>query len=87
MHWMSGRLELFDEDPPGFCIRVTQNGRRTGCVLYRVAPRLRRATLGTLPPLTLADARQLARGADGDDARQKLHRGGCLRSPGPPWTR
>ena len=61
---MSGRLERFDEDLPGFCIRVTQNGRRTGCVFYRVAPRLRRATLGTLPlpPLTLADARQLARG-------------------------
>jgi integrase len=59
----SGRLELFDEDLPGFCIRVTANGRRTACVFYRVGPRLRRATLGTLPPLTLADARQLAREA------------------------
>ena len=59
----SGRVELFDEDLPGFCIRVTPNGRRSACVLYRVGPRLRRATLGTLPPLTLADARQLARGA------------------------
>ena len=47
----SGRLELFDEDLPGFCIRVTANGRRTACVFYRVGPRLRRATLGTLPRL------------------------------------
>lgn len=56
-----GRLELFDADVPGFCIRITPNGRRTASVLYRRGSRLRRATLGTLPPLTLADARQLAR--------------------------
>jgi len=56
----SGRLELFDKDVPGFCIRITPNGRRTACVFYRVGSRLRRATLGKLPPLTLADARQLA---------------------------
>jgi integrase len=59
----SGRLELFDEDLPGFCIRVTSNARRTASVFYRFGSRLRRATLGTLPPLTLADARQLAREA------------------------
>lgn len=64
----SGRLELFDEDLPGFCIRITPNDRRTACVFYRVGPRLRRATLGTLPPLTLADARQLAREALRDAA-------------------
>ena len=64
----SGRLELFDEDLPGFCIRVTSNGRRSACVFYRVGPRLRRATLGTLPPLTLADARLLAREALRDAA-------------------
>ena len=67
----SGRLELFDEDLPGFCIRVTPNGRRTAGVFYRVGPRLRRATLGTLPPLTLADARQLARDALRDAALGK----------------
>jgi integrase len=59
----SGRLELFDEDLPGFCIRITPNDWRTACVFYRVGSRLRRATLGTLPPLSLADARQLAREA------------------------
>ncbi|HUL77958.1 MAG TPA: Arm DNA-binding domain-containing protein, partial [Vicinamibacteria bacterium] len=64
----SGRVEFFDEDLPGFCIRVTPNGRRSACVLYRVGRRLRRATLGTLPPLTLADARQLAREALRDAA-------------------
>src|SRR5258706_5615207 len=59
----TGRLELFDEGLPGFCIRITANDRRTACVFYRVGSRLRRATLGTLPPLNLADARQLAREA------------------------
>ena len=59
----SRRLELFDVDLPGFCIRITPNDRRTACVFYRVGSRLRRATLGTLPPLSLADARQLAREA------------------------
>ena len=60
---VKGRLELFDEGLPGFCIRITANDRRTACVFYRVGSRLRRATLGTLPPLTLADARDLARAA------------------------
>jgi integrase len=64
----SGRLELFDEDLPGFCIRVTPNDRRTACVFYRLGSRLRRATLGTLPPLSLADARLLAREALRDAA-------------------
>src|SRR5207245_3163944 len=64
----SGRLELFDVDLPGFCIRITPNDRRTACVFYRVGSRLRRATLGTLPPLSLADARQLAREALRDAA-------------------
>src|SRR5262249_54505822 len=59
----SGRLEFFDADLPGFSIRITANDRRTACVFYRVGSRLRRATLGTLPPLSLADARELARAA------------------------
>src|SRR5271169_1683865 len=59
----SGRHELFDEDLPDFSIRITPNGRRTACILYRIGSRLRRATLGTLPPLSLADARELARAA------------------------
>lgn len=64
----SGRLELFDRDVPGFCIRITPNGGRTACVFYRVGSRLRRATLGKLPPLKLADARKLAREALRDAA-------------------
>jgi hypothetical protein len=43
----SGRLELFDEDLPGFCIRVTPNGRRSACIFYRVGPRLRVGALVT----------------------------------------
>jgi integrase len=58
-----GRLEVWDEDLPGFGLRLTASGRMTATVLYRRAGRLRRATLGTLPPLSLADARELARKA------------------------
>ena len=51
-----GRLELFDKDVPGFCIRITPNGRRTAFVFYRVGSRLRRATLGELPQVRASEA-------------------------------
>lgn len=59
----SGRLEVWDEDLPGFGVRISATGHITATVMYRRAGRLRRATLGTLPPLSLADARDLARKA------------------------
>ena len=58
-----GRTELWDQDLPGFGLRIAASGRVTATVMYRRAGRLRRATLGTLPPLSLADARELARKA------------------------
>ncbi len=58
-----GRAEIWDEDLPGFGLRMAASGRVTATVMYRRAGRLRRATLGTLPPLSLADARELARKA------------------------
>src|SRR6266576_4836888 len=55
-----GRLELFDLIFPGFGVRVTANGRKTFMLMYRIAGRLRRLTLGRYPALTLAKAREKA---------------------------
>ncbi len=59
----SGRIEYWDEDLKGLGIRVAPSGRKTWVLMYRVRgdKRLRRATLGTYPILTLADARDQAR--------------------------
>ena len=58
-----GRVDYFDTNLPGFCVRVTPNGVKTFSVLYRHAGRKRRYTIGTYPPLTLADARDKAKAA------------------------
>ena len=57
------RVDYWDESLTGFVVRVTPDGRKTFCVMYRHAGRKRRHTLGTHPPLSLADARDLAREA------------------------
>jgi hypothetical protein len=57
------RVDYWDESLAGFGVRVTPDGRKTFCVMYRHAGRKRRHTLGTHPPLSLADARDLARAA------------------------
>ncbi len=59
----SGRVESWDEDVRGLGLRVSASGRKTWVLMYRVRgdKRLRRATLGTYPTLTLADARDQAR--------------------------
>ncbi len=59
----SGRIETWDEDVRGLGLRVSASGRKTWVLMYRVRgdKRLRRATLGTYPTLTLADARDEAR--------------------------
>ncbi len=59
----SGRIEYWDEDLKGLGIRVAPSGRKTWVLMYRARgdKRLRRATLGTYPILTLADARDQAR--------------------------
>ncbi|MCZ6589314.1 MAG: Arm DNA-binding domain-containing protein [Alphaproteobacteria bacterium] len=55
-----GRVEYFDASLPGFALRVSESGRRTWVVLYRVNGRLRRYTFGTYPMMPLADARDRA---------------------------
>src|SRR5690606_10168204 len=57
------RADYFDTNLPGFCVRVTPGGVKSFSVMYRHADRLRRYTIGTYPPLTLADARDQAKAA------------------------
>jgi integrase len=56
-----GRLEYWDRALPGFGLRITDRGAKSWTVLYRVHGRLRRATLGAYPALSLAVARGRAR--------------------------
>jgi integrase len=59
-----GRVEYFDESLAGFSVRVFPSGRRVFTLLYRMkggrAKKKERVDLGTYPPLTLAQARELA---------------------------
>ena len=59
-HPAEGRVEYWDADRPSFGLRISESGRKTWCVLYRYRGRLRRYTVGTYPPLSLADARRMA---------------------------
>ena len=58
------RVEYFEESLPGFAVRVFPSGRRVFTLLYRMkggrAKKKERVDLGTYPPLTLAQARDLA---------------------------
>ena len=71
-----GRLELKDDNVDGLMVRVTANGAKSFCLVFKVpgehpcgpsktgAPRKgkpHRMTLGTYPMLSLADAREQAR--------------------------
>lgn len=65
------RLEVFDTLTPGLCLRVTERGKKSWTVVYRVAGRgeggnrgtLRRMTLGAYPLIDLKGARERAREA------------------------
>jgi integrase len=60
----SRRVEYFDESLPGFAVRIFPSGRRVFTLLYRMkggrTKKKERVDLGTYPPLTLAQARDLA---------------------------
>jgi hypothetical protein len=58
-----GRVEYWDDNVSGLSIRVSEAGRKTWSVMYRVNGRLRRYTLGVYPVLGLADARRKAAAA------------------------
>ena len=57
----TGRLDLWDEEMPGFGLRISPAGRRSWQVMYRIEGRKRRLTLGTFPALPLDVARDAAR--------------------------
>lgn len=57
----TGRLELWDEELPGFGLRISSAGRRVWQLMYRIDGRKRRLSLGTFPALPLEIARDAAR--------------------------
>ena len=66
----SGRIALphgktdaifFDEDDPGFGLRIRYGGKRTWVVQYRIGGKQRRVTLGTVNSLDPEKARRAAR--------------------------
>lgn len=65
------RLEIFDSLTPGLMLRISESGKKTWSVMYRVAGRglggnrgaLRRITLGAYPFIDLKAARDGARAA------------------------
>ena len=55
-----GQAETFDAALPGFGVRVSYRGTKSYVLFYRFAGKLRRATLGRHPAITLAEAREKA---------------------------
>ena len=60
---------VWDDEVPGFGVRVWPSGRKVYVVQYRAAGRTRRFKLGVHGALTVEEARQLAKGTLGDVAR------------------
>ncbi len=57
----TGRVEYVDDSLPGFGLRITAADVRTFIVRYHWDGKPRRFTIGRTPPLSLADAREIAR--------------------------
>ena len=83
----NARCVLWDEDPPGFGLRLFRSGKRSFVLSYRVNTRKRLLTLGAYGALTLDQARKLARrelarvetgNADPLEERQKATRGATV---------
>src|SRR5215472_12493755 len=59
---MSGRVEYWDSQLPGFGLRISESGRKTWVAMYRVEGKLVRETIGTVSVINnVADARERAR--------------------------
>ena len=66
------RLEYRDGNVTGLALRVTSTGAKSWVYLYSLNNQKRRLTLGPFPAITLARAREIARGhertvAEGED--------------------
>src|SRR5580765_45954 len=67
------RVDYFDSTTQGFGLRVTPNGIKSWFFLYRInGRRLRRWTIGRYPTLSLAEAREKAKIAAGDLAKEGI---------------
>ena len=75
----AGRIEYFDRLLPGFCLRVSEKGRKSFCLLYRINNIKRRLTLG---PYTGTGSLKAAR----DRARKALMAVGEGRDPASEMT-
>jgi integrase len=81
------RQVLWDDDLPGFGIRVYPNGKKAFLLSYRVAGRKRQMTIGPFGQYTVEEARRLAKrhlvaideGKDPLEARQKEAQGETVR--------
>jgi integrase len=67
----NGQRDYWDPSLRGFGVRVSQGGRRTYVLRYRIGGRQRRLTLGVHPRLSLADARDRAKDALREVAHDK----------------
>jgi integrase len=54
------QVDYWDQDNPGFGLRVSAGGRKAWIAMYRHGNVKRRLTLGTYPTLSLAEARERA---------------------------
>jgi integrase len=75
----SGRIEIFDAVTPGLALRVTERGVKSWSVMYRVAGKLRRDTIGRYPDFGVRAARARAAHAqelvgEGKDPRAEAAR-------------
>ena len=72
------RTEIWDERVPGFGVRISPSGIKTFVLMYYVAGKKRRLTLGRYPILSLVDARRKALAAlslvaHGSDPQSERH--------------
>jgi integrase len=68
---VAGRIEYFDNQLPGFGLRISNSGRKSWIAMYRVGGKLVRETIGTLALIpNVAEARDRAR-----ESLQKAQKG------------